>query len=200
MVIFRIPWGYSPSKWPFLTTPVRGRKPQLFPRTWIRRIRVVRLINLGDPNYPNYGPPSPGRWSVILTGGAWSFQPFFLSCNEWMLQRRDLMKKKHRVLNWLLSQWLTFWTFGDSIFSRENKVQTFFFRVHWLSEIGYTKLGGKIQEFSRWVTHKKPGCFGSWLWGIFYPIQRWWFCKKNAPVNSYMIFFIHMNLYGWMVL
>ncbi len=26
----------------------------------------------------------------------------------------------------LLSQWLTFWTFGDSIFSRENKVQTFF--------------------------------------------------------------------------
>ena len=34
-----------------------------------------------------------------------------------------------------LSQWLTFWTFGDSIFSRENKVQTFFFRVHWLSEL-----------------------------------------------------------------
>ncbi len=26
----------------------------------------------------------------------------------------------------LLSQWQTFWTFGDSIFSRENKVQTFF--------------------------------------------------------------------------
>ena len=26
----------------------------------------------------------------------------------------------------ILSQWLTFWTFGDSIFSRENKVQTFF--------------------------------------------------------------------------
>ena len=29
-------------------------------------------------------------------------------------------------LQYLLSQWLTFWTFGDSIFSRENKVQTFF--------------------------------------------------------------------------
>ena len=28
----------------------------------------------------------------------------------------------------LLSQWLTFCTFGDSIFSRENKVQTFFQR------------------------------------------------------------------------
>ncbi len=26
----------------------------------------------------------------------------------------------------LLSQWLTFWTFGDSIFSRENKVHFFF--------------------------------------------------------------------------
>ncbi len=26
------------------------------------------------------------------------------------------------------------YTFWDYIFSRENKVQTFFFRVHWLSE------------------------------------------------------------------
>ncbi len=26
-------------------------------------------------------------------------------------------------------------TFWDYIFSRENKVQTFFFRVHWLSEL-----------------------------------------------------------------
>ena len=26
---------------------------------------------------------------------------------------------------------------GDYIFSRENKVQTFFFRVHWLSEYSY---------------------------------------------------------------
>ena len=26
----------------------------------------------------------------------------------------------------LLSEWLTFWTFEDSIFSRENIVQTFF--------------------------------------------------------------------------
>ncbi len=32
------------------------------------------------------------------------------------------------VATWLFlrSQWLTFWTFGDSIFSRENKVQTVF--------------------------------------------------------------------------
>ena len=30
------------------------------------------------------------------------------------------------VSSYLLSQWQTFWTFGDSIFSRENKVQTFF--------------------------------------------------------------------------
>ena len=36
----------------------------------------------------------------------------------------------------LLSQWLTFWTFGDSIFSRENKpFKLFFFRVHWLNEV-----------------------------------------------------------------
>ena len=34
----------------------------------------------------------------------------------------------------LLGQWLNFKLFGDYIFSRENKVQTFFFRVHWLSE------------------------------------------------------------------
>ncbi len=35
-----------------------------------------------------------------------------------------MVAKEYRVD--LLSQWLTFWTFGDSIFSRENKVQTFF--------------------------------------------------------------------------
>ena len=32
-------------------------------------------------------------------------------------------------INYLLSQWLTFWTFGDSIFSRENKPFKLFFRV-----------------------------------------------------------------------
>ena len=44
-------------------------------------------------------------------------------------------------LKGLLSQWPTFFsTFGDSIFSRENKVQTFFFRVHWLSEKDFTQI------------------------------------------------------------
>ena len=38
-----------------------------------------------------------------------------------------------RIKN-LLGQWLNFKLFGVFIFSRENKVQTFFFRVHWLSE------------------------------------------------------------------
>ena len=34
-------------------------------------------------------------------------------------------------LTWPMAKLQTFW---DYIFSRENKVQTFFFRVHWLSE------------------------------------------------------------------
>lgn len=29
-----------------------------------------------------------------VQGGAWSFRPSFLSCNEWMLQRRDPEKKE----------------------------------------------------------------------------------------------------------
>ena len=33
---------------------------------------------------------------------------------------------------WPMAKLETFW---DYIFSRENKVQTFFLRVHWLSEI-----------------------------------------------------------------
>ena len=45
------------------------------------------------------------------------------------------------VVKWcLLSQWLTFWTFGDSIFSRGNKSSNFFFRVHWLSEDGLERI------------------------------------------------------------
>ena len=39
----------------------------------------------------------------------------------------------HFPLEHLLGQWLNFQLFGI-IFSRGNKVQTFFFRVHWLSE------------------------------------------------------------------
>ena len=38
------------------------------------------------------------------------------------------------VSNNLLGQWLNLKLFWDYIFSRENKVQSFFFRVHWLSE------------------------------------------------------------------
>ena len=54
----------------------------------------------------------------------------------------------------LLGQWLTFWTFGDSIFSRENKpFKRLFFRVHWLSEFlvapsrnfGYVDVGGPFE-------------------------------------------------------
>ena len=57
-------------------------------------------------------------------------------------QNERISRKKHDGLEGyiyidLLGQWLTFQTFGDSIFSRENKVQTFFFRVHWLSECIY---------------------------------------------------------------
>ena len=40
------------------------------------------------------------------------------------------------VVNLTQGQWLNgVGTFWDYIFSRENKVQTFFFRVHWLSEL-----------------------------------------------------------------
>ena len=48
--------------------------------------------------------------------------------------RVDWIKDGNHDHWYLLSQWLTSWTLGDSIFSRENKVQTLFFRVHWLSE------------------------------------------------------------------
>ena len=55
--------------------------------------------------------------------------------------RKERTKKRYPpwklLKNNLLSQWLTFWTFGDSIFSRLNKVQTVFSRVHWLSELTY---------------------------------------------------------------
>ena len=44
---------------------------------------------------------------------------------ELMKQPGGWMK---RYILGLLSQWLTFSTFWDSIFSRENKVQTFFFQ------------------------------------------------------------------------
>ena len=40
--------------------------------------------------------------------------------------------------------------FGDYIFSRENRVQTFSFRVHWLSE--FRELG----DFSGKMMVKKP--------------------------------------------
>ena len=41
-----------------------------------------------------------------------------------------------RGLYYPLSQWLTgFKLLGIPNISRENKVQTFFFRVHWLSEV-----------------------------------------------------------------
>ena len=49
-----------------------------------------------------------------------------------------IMENPIKMDDFLLGQWLNFKLFWDYIFSRENKVQTFVFRVHWLSEIwGY---------------------------------------------------------------
>ena len=54
------------------------------------------------------------------------------------VQDQFSIKKDHAFERYCfsLSQWLNFKLFGIIyIFSRENKVQTFFFRVHWLSEV-----------------------------------------------------------------
>ena len=53
------------------------------------------------------------------------------------LEREDKanmeLKTLHPVSN-LLGQWLNFKLFGITCLVGKNKVQTFFFRVHWLSE------------------------------------------------------------------
>ncbi len=42
-----------------------------------------------------------------------------------------LLVEDQHILTWPMAKLSTFW---DYIFNRENKAQTFLFRVHWLSE------------------------------------------------------------------
>ena len=55
------------------------------------------------------------------------------------------------ILTWPMAKLQTFW---DYIFSRENKVQTFFFRVHWLSEYLVGKI--KVLNFHFMVLQGRP--------------------------------------------
>ena len=63
--------------------------------------------------------------------------------------------------NCSLSQWLNFKLFGITYLlgSRENKVQTVFFRVHWLSEIEFNKKRNRFAFFN--FTHHFPTVFRS---------------------------------------
>ena len=96
---------------------------------------------LGMMNYPvilwglfhKYGPKvwTKRPWSPIGSTANW------LNCdmqirfqvntppksNEWRSLEHPPWMKMYFLFS--LSQWLTFWTFGDSIFGRKNKVQTF---------------------------------------------------------------------------
>ena len=76
---------------------------------------------------------SSGHWGI--NGNLWrgGNPHFFLSLREGESETTFESTKKPQNIKAsskrtypLLSQWLTFWTFGDSIFSRENKVQTCF--------------------------------------------------------------------------
>ena len=71
------------------------------------------------------------RWGHFLLSCFWWKKPTWSiriqSCPPWLMK---LLPFKQT----LLGQWLNFKLFGDYIFSRENKVQTFISGFHWLSE------------------------------------------------------------------
>ena len=107
-------------------------------------IWLILMVNVGKYTSPMDGMGSiywpsikPGyfwwQWLFPLWGGV----TFSDSAGSFKNNRMHsyVARMSEELSNlFLLSQWLTFWTFGDSIFNRENKVQTFLFRVHWLSE------------------------------------------------------------------
>ena len=80
-------------------------------------------------------------WSMATVGTPWLIElkkwvenNSATTNNQTMCAAGDTLISNCRYFSISLSQWLNFKLFGNYIFSRENKVQTFFFRVHWLSE------------------------------------------------------------------
>ena len=130
-------WGENPL---FLETPI--------PRCFDRGTLLGLLPTTAAHVYA--GTLAPSSSELMSLGHHWSRQHEFHHVSRKAGQLRTgsgaamkaIWADSKRCSRWhekqhLLSQWLTFWTFGDYIFSRENKVQTCsncFFSVHWLSE------------------------------------------------------------------
>ena len=93
------------------------------PTCWFGRFVFIRML------FRNLCCPQDVGWT-IETEGLWWFW------NKMISKTRDQHSFKQCVS---LSQWLTFWTFGNSIFCRENKVQTFVSVFVGSQSIGYSK-------------------------------------------------------------
>ena len=107
----------------------------------------------------------------VTTFKFWPPPKCFLSFDPWSSTLNKNWAKTKSITH-LLGQWLTFWTSGDSIFSRENKpFKRLFFRV----QDGSVSPGSEAGEFlfRGWFgarSHQETRFFsfffdfGSWMW------------------------------------
>ena len=162
--------------------------PQLHHPTWL-------VTLLGSPPSPqNSGPLNERRGgatcAVRSRAGSPSAPGKLGFQKSGAFQQNQHPKKTGGVVN-LLSQWLTFWTFGDSIFSRENKVQTFFSgSIGWVRKRHVEMFNRVLVVATQIFFFVSPRKLGKWskLTHIF---EMGWFNHQLAGFLTIKLNWIH---------